>query len=115
LTTLKRNAFERGLCHGLTKLVVVPHEALRLPGGLQYPAELHYGDNLPIPTKDLSITDAGVEGTLSFSRTPTRTFVPWDAVVVVAGEGFAASFTFDPEVLGEKPKERARPKLGLVS
>jgi stringent starvation protein B len=45
---------------------------------------LQYGRNMPIPIPDLEITDDGVSATLSFSRAPHRTHVPWASVYVVA-------------------------------
>ena len=45
---------------------------------------LQYGRNMPIPIPDLDVTDQGVSATLSFSRTPYRTHVPWSSVYVVA-------------------------------
>lgn len=38
---------------------------------------------MPIPISDLEVTDAGVSATLSFSRIPHRTYVPWAAVYAV--------------------------------
>lgn len=60
--------------------------------GVEVPSEfadnrhlvLQYGQNMPIPIPDLSVNDKGVSATLSFSRTPYRTFVPWSAVYIVA-------------------------------
>jgi stringent starvation protein B len=45
---------------------------------------LQYGQNMPIPIPDLKVDDEGITATLSFSRTPHRTFVPWSAVYIVA-------------------------------
>jgi stringent starvation protein B len=45
---------------------------------------LQYGQNMPIPIPDLRVDDQGITATLSFSRTPHRTFVPWTAVYIVA-------------------------------
>src|SRR4029453_12034828 len=45
---------------------------------------LQYGRNMPIPIPDLEVTDDGVSATLSFSRAPHRTHVPWSSVYVVA-------------------------------
>jgi stringent starvation protein B len=45
---------------------------------------LQYGQNMPIPIHDLDVNEKGVTATLSFSRTPYRTFVPWSAVYIVA-------------------------------
>jgi stringent starvation protein B len=44
---------------------------------------LQYGRNMPIPIADLEVTEAGVSATLSFSRIPHRTYVPWSAVYAV--------------------------------
>jgi stringent starvation protein B len=44
---------------------------------------LQYGRNMPIAIADLEVTDAGVSATLSFSRIPHRTYVPWSAVYAV--------------------------------
>jgi stringent starvation protein B len=45
---------------------------------------LQYGHDLPIPIPDLVVDDYGVHATLSFSRTPHPTVVPWSAVYIVA-------------------------------
>jgi stringent starvation protein B len=45
---------------------------------------LQYGQSMPIPIPDLKVDDDGITATLSFSRTPHRTFVPWAAVYIVA-------------------------------
>jgi stringent starvation protein B len=45
---------------------------------------LQYGHDLPIPIPDLEIDEHGVGATLSFSKSPQRTVVPWSAVYVVA-------------------------------
>jgi stringent starvation protein B len=45
---------------------------------------LQFGHDLPIPIPDLEVDDYGVRATLSFSRTPHLTVVPWSAVYVVA-------------------------------
>jgi stringent starvation protein B len=45
---------------------------------------LQYGRNMPIPITDLEVAEAGVSATLSFSRVPHRTYVPWSAVYVIS-------------------------------
>jgi stringent starvation protein B len=45
---------------------------------------LQYGHDLPIAIPDLEIDEYGVRATLSFSKTPHLTVVPWSAVYVVA-------------------------------
>lgn len=39
-----------------------------------------YGTSMPVPIEDLDIGDLGISATLSFNRTPFKTFLPWDAV-----------------------------------
>jgi len=58
--------------------VVVP-----APFSSQAQLVLQYGRNMPIPIPDLEVTAAGVSATLSFSRVPHRTYVPWSAVFAV--------------------------------
>jgi stringent starvation protein B len=45
---------------------------------------LQYGRSMPIPIPDLRVDEAGVSATLSFSRVPHETFVPWGAIYIVA-------------------------------
>lgn len=44
-----------------------------------------YGLDMPISIPDLKVTDKGIEATLSIQRTPYLTFVPWEAVIDLAG------------------------------
>jgi hypothetical protein len=44
---------------------------------------LQYGHDLPIPIPDLEVDEDGVRATLSFSKNPQRTVIPWSAVYVV--------------------------------
>ena len=83
----KRDAFTAFLAEGWVSLhldarragVVVPTSFANEPHLV-----LQYGRNMPIPIPDLEVTEAGVTATLSFSRAPHRTYVPWSAVYVVA-------------------------------
>jgi len=47
---------------------------------------LEIGLNLPVPIRDLEVTDEGVSCTLSFNRTPHFCLVPWSAVYALVGE-----------------------------
>jgi stringent starvation protein B len=83
----KRDAFAAFLREGWVSL----HLDARRPGVVVPPAfssephlVLQYGRNMPIPIPDLEVTDEGVSATLSFSRAPHRTHVPWSAIYVVA-------------------------------
>src|SRR6478609_6132980 len=83
----KQDAFLALLGEGWTSL----HLDARRPG-VTVPAHLRgeahlvlqYGYDLPIPIPDLEVDEQGVRATLSFSKMPQRTFVPWEAVYVVA-------------------------------
>lgn len=83
----KQDAFLALLREGWTSL----HLDARRPG-VVVPAHLRneahlvlqYGHDLPIPIPDLEVDEYGVRATLSFSKTPQRTVVPWSAVYVVA-------------------------------
>jgi stringent starvation protein B len=83
----KQDAFLALLREGWTSL----HLDARRPGVI-VPAHLRgeahlvlqYGHDLPISIPDLEVDEYGVRATLSFSRTPQLTVVPWSAVYVVA-------------------------------
>jgi stringent starvation protein B len=45
---------------------------------------LQYGRDMPVAIPDLTVDDDGIRATLSFSRTPHSTFIPWNAVYIVA-------------------------------
>ena len=82
----KHEAFLALLQEGWTSL----HLDARRPGVIVPPhlrAEPHlvlqYGHDLPIPIPDLEVDEHGVRATLSFSKNPQRTFVPWTSVYVV--------------------------------
>jgi len=83
----KRDAFTAFLREGWVSLHL---DARR--SGVQVPQAfatephlvLQYGRNMPIPIPDLEVTEDGVSATLSFSRAPHRTHVPWASVYVVA-------------------------------
>jgi hypothetical protein len=91
-------------------LAVVYHPDVILPTHLMTPAwkarlsvvHLEYGIDMAIPITDMVITDAGVAATLSFSREPFATFVPWAAVKGIGCDG------------ERPPAPKPRPKLGLV-
>jgi hypothetical protein len=103
--------FEKGLAgYYLVHLAVICDPEVILPVFLKTPlwmerkdvVHLEYGLDMAVPITDLVVTENGVAATLSFSREPYHTFVPWKAVV-----GFACEDERSPE-----PKPR--PKLGLV-
>lgn len=83
----KQQAFLALLKEGSTSLhldarrpgVVVP-EAFRQEAHLM----LQYGYDLAISIPDLEVDEHGVRATLSFSRTPHITVIPWTAVYAIA-------------------------------
>lgn len=85
------------------RVAFVRHSLLRVPDSV-LPAGgeasvLAYGLDMAVPIPDLRTTLDGIHATLSFSRAPCRTFVPWEAVVGTRGYG---------------ELEPTRPKLELV-
>ena len=99
-----KEAFEQLLCHhaqvfvaldGAAPGVVLPQHLL----GDQ--VVLDYNLNATIPIPDLEATAEGIRATVSFSREPFTTFVPWNAVIEMVGK----------EPIQEAPR---RPKLTLV-
>jgi stringent starvation protein B len=56
-----------------------------VPDGFRGEAHLvlQYGHDLPIPIPDLDVDEYGVRATLSFSRNPQLTMIPWSAVYAV--------------------------------
>jgi hypothetical protein len=67
---------------------------------------LDYGLDMPIPITGFKVTEEGIYATLSFDRVPYPTFVPWDAIVALAG--------LDMHSNPAPPPAKARPKLKLV-
>lgn len=100
----RRAEFEEYLCrYREVRVAFVRHPGLLVPDSV-LPADgeacvLTYGLDMAVPVPDLRTDSRGIYATLSFSRSPYSTFVPWEAVVGVRGYG---------EV------ESSRPKLELV-
>jgi hypothetical protein len=107
--SLKRAGFEELLAgFADVRVAFVRHERLVVPASV-VPAEgeagvLSYGLDMPVPIPDLEVTDSGISATLSFSREPFKTFVPWEAVLAARGVGVQAG----------SPVKPARPRLTLV-
>jgi hypothetical protein len=73
--------------HIHAKGVVLPDSLLSLPeADLPVVVVLQYGNNLATPIKDLVTGSDGISATLSFSRKPFKTFIPWDAVLGMKGD-----------------------------
>jgi hypothetical protein len=99
-----KRSFEELLCHHGQVFVALDGSApgVVLPEHLRSgQVMLDYNLNAAIPIPDLEATEEGIRATLSFSREPFATFVPWSAVI-----GMAAK-----ERAQEAPK---KPKLTLV-
>jgi hypothetical protein len=108
-SSVKKSNFEGLLARFAdVRVAFVRHERLVVPASVAPPEGaaqvLSYGLDMPVPIPDLVVDDSGVSATLSFSRSPFKTFVPWEAVVGVWGHGGES----------EPPARPARPKLSLV-
>jgi stringent starvation protein B len=69
---------------------------------------LDYGYGFQPPIPDLTIEDDGIHATLSFSRQPFNTFVPWTAVYVIADfDGNGA--VWQDDIPADLPIERTTP------
>ena len=100
-----RDEFDRMMrdCGGVLIKIDGTVAALAVPSTLRGNRfVLDYDRFAAIPIPDLETTEHGIRATLSFSRTPIATFVPWSAVVAMAPKR---------EPLQEEPK---RPKLSMV-
>lgn len=75
-----------GLEYGIVKVAVrVKAPDVVLPDFFTSPyLILDYGLSLSIPIDDLVVDERGISATLSFHRTPFKTFVPWRAVTSMA-------------------------------
>src|SRR5450432_2984158 len=83
----KQDAFLALLREGWTSLHLdARRSGVIVPAHLRGEAHLvlQYGHDLPISIPDLEVDDYGVRATLSFSRMPQLTVVPWSAIYVVA-------------------------------
>jgi stringent starvation protein B len=91
-------------------LELPPH----LAGQIHVILDYAYGFTPPIP--DLALDDSGIHATLSFGGIPRKTFVPWEAVFLVADfDGRGALWHEDmPHEVMEKLQLRARTGPELV-
>jgi hypothetical protein len=83
----KRDAFLAFLGEGWVSVHLDARRAgVRLPDDLSETRHLvlQYGRDMPIPIPDLVVGEDGITATLSFSRTPHQTFIPWSAIYIVS-------------------------------
>ena len=81
---------------------------------------LQIGLNMPKPIPDLSVDDAGISCTLSFSNTPHYCHLPWASVYALigaSGRGMVWPDDVPKEVAGQyvvtTPKEEPKPRAAL--
>lgn len=81
---------------------------------------LQIGLNMPKPIPDLSVDDAGISCTLSFSNTPHYCHLPWVSVYALigaSGRGMVWPDDVPKEVAGQyvvtTPKEEPKPRAAL--
>ena len=88
-------------------------DGVRLPARFLLEAHLRldYGYGFAPPIPDLTIDDDGIHATLSFSRVPFATFIPWTAVYVIADfEGNGA--VWQDDIPSDLPVEKSPPDGG---
>ena len=83
---------------GTAQVYVRRLPGLDIPAEVETPAMLEYGWNLPIPIPDLRWDLEGIRATLSFSQTPYKTRVPWEAIVAIAPKGQGCIVAWDQYV-----------------
>jgi stringent starvation protein B len=118
----KHQAFLALLQEGWTSLHLdARRDGVVVPPHLKGEAHLvlQYGNDLPIPITDLTVDEEGVRATLSFSRTPQQTIVPWSAVYVIAtddGRGvlYNEDIPSDVAVMASMPDSEPRPRRSRV-
>ena len=114
-----RRAFEQLLGdHPIVRVVFMDHPGLRVPNIVRPCAgqttTFEYGLNLPVQIPDLVITDEGIRATLSFNRMPSRTFVPWEAVIMVGLSSQEVVLSPGTAITPIKKDIKPKPKLKLV-
>ena len=122
IARLRRSVIE-GLLRELDFIMVVVNPAypeVELPGPLRessQPVALHIGYRMALPIPDLTLGDTGIEGTLSFDRTPHRCRLPWGSIVQVSdGEEHLVWLCRDGLTRTSSTREEpeSRPRLKLV-
>lgn len=91
-------------------------DGLQVPPWLRYQEQLvlQFGYNMQIPITDLKVDDSGISGTLSFSRTPHKCYIPWTRVFAMVGDEGEGRVWKDamPAVIRKLvDAEEARPRL----
>ena len=97
-------------------------EAVQVPAWFKRQPQLvlQIGLNMPKPIPDLSVDDAGISCTLSFSNTPYFCQLPWASVYALigaSGRGMVWPEDVPKEVAGQyvvtTPKEEPKPRAAL--
>ena len=97
-------------------------EAVSVPAWFKRQPQLvlQIGLNMPKPIPDLSVDDAGISCTLSFSNTPHYCHLPWASVYALigaSGRGMVWPDDVPKEVAGQyvvtTPKEEPKPRAAL--
>ncbi|MBI3206117.1 MAG: hypothetical protein HYZ29_31565 [Myxococcales bacterium] len=87
-------------------------EEVRVPQWFKKQAHLvlQIGLNLPVPIRDLEVSDDSISCTLSFNRSPFPCFLPWKSIYALVGsDGRAMVWPDDipPEVAAQAAKAAA--------
>lgn len=105
----KEELFKELLQRGAVMIRVLNHPGVVLADTVKLPCSLDYGLSLPIPTTDVSTTFEGIFATLSFDRTPHKTFVPWEAIDAMWAKDYSFTVNWGVEIreaLGQAENEK---------
>lgn len=88
-------------------------EEVRVPAWFKKQAHLvlQIGLNMPVPIRDLEVSDDSISCTLSFNRSPFFCFLPWKSIYALVGsDGRAMVWPDDipPEVAAQAAKAAAQ-------
>jgi hypothetical protein len=96
-------------------LCAFEHEKLEVPSLLRESLKpgsagtFCYGRALPQPIPDLAVDETGVRATLTFGGIPAATFVPWEAVVLIAAADATKGFQLQCALAPEQQSRIVRP------
>lgn len=116
----KKDAFIEALARGRVQVQFDPHHRdVTIPEHLRGEPVVvfDYGLALAVAITDMLVTDDGISATLSFSRRPHYTFVPWGAVFAIVDARFRIALWLDdaPKAwLEEREKPAPHPARGAL-
>lgn len=120
MKNLRHVIFDEIVSDGIRLGVVAAYPGVQLPKDVALVdgiVMLDYGLHLPIPISDLATDGGGISATLSFNRTPHKTYIPWGSVYIMAAldEKFSCLFAVNkPPTPPAPPAPPAPPKRPIL-